>query len=61
MSIPADVRRLVLAAREVVFDSPHEAAMIELDLATEVFAELVAWDDEPDDDAAQPLPQEPTK
>lgn len=54
MSIPEDVRRLVIAARKVVFEDPTDAALDELDDAAEAFAERVAWDEEPEDDAAQP-------
>ncbi|HMO74109.1 MAG TPA: hypothetical protein PKD48_02100 [Sphingopyxis sp.] len=51
--VPADVRRLVIAAREIAFndwdgDSEEWAvARKELDDASEAFASRVPWDDEP--------------
>lgn len=51
-SLPPDVVRLVLAAREIAFGGymPMDAtARIELDAASEAFADRVPWDDEPED------------
>lgn len=47
--VPADVRRLVIAARNVAFDDgPSREALRELDQASEAFAERIPWDDEPE-------------
>lgn len=47
--LPADVVRLVIAAREVAYtDAPDPKEREELDRAVEAFAERVPWDDEPD-------------
>lgn len=47
-ALPADVRRLVIAAREVAYeDRPDKEVLRELDQAAEAFAERVPWDDEP--------------
>lgn len=51
-TVPEDVVRLVIAARVVAYDSAatiESAAAQELDQALEAFAQLVPWDDEPDD------------
>lgn len=53
--LPADIVRLVIAARIVAFefdelfagDSMARAARDELDKASEAFADRVPWDDEP--------------
>lgn len=45
--LPADVRRLVIAARVVAFEDVGMEAMAELDAASEAFADRVKWDDEP--------------
>ena len=42
-----DVARLVIAARIVAFEDQGAEAMKELELASEVFAARVPWDDEP--------------
>lgn len=44
-----DVVRLVLAARTVAFGDDHggKSGMMELDAASEQFAESVPWEDEP--------------
>lgn len=49
---PADVRRLVIAARDVAFgDQPPSRESIEaLDKASEAFASRIGWDDEPGDE-----------
>lgn len=54
--LPADVVRLVIAARAVAFDDAFltadldaNAALKELDAASEAFAARVPWEDEPDD------------
>lgn len=46
-TLPADVVRLVIAARIVAFEDQGPEAMKELDKASEAFAERVPWDDEP--------------
>jgi len=46
-AVPDDVRRLVIAARAVAFDSPTQAELRALDTASEAFASRVPWDDEP--------------
>ncbi|MFZ2252646.1 MAG: hypothetical protein WAW13_00560 [Minisyncoccia bacterium] len=49
--VPADVSRLVVAAR-LVLDAGHVGEeFAELDAAAEAFAARVLWDDEPDDGA----------
>lgn len=53
--IPADVRRLVIAARRVVFEDQGREAMSELDKASEEFASRVPWDNEPERVAAGEL------
>lgn len=74
-SLPDDVVRLVIAARQVVFGATRDLALAvdastktamaeiaELDDASEAFADRVPWDDEPQDDepgAAPPLPVAP--
>lgn len=45
--LSSDVRRLVIAARRVAFESQDRAALKELDNASEVFAARVPWEDEP--------------
>lgn len=50
--IPADVRRLVVAARVVAFEDQGTDAIKALDQASEAFADRVRWDDEP---AAPPV------
>ena len=45
-SVPADVRRLVIAARVVAFDDRSPNALKELDEASEAFAERVPWEEE---------------
>lgn len=45
--VPADVRRLVVAARKVAFEDQSREALKELDAASEAFADRVPWDDEP--------------
>lgn len=44
---PANVTRLVIAARVVAFGRRDADAIRELDQASEAFASLVPWDDEP--------------
>lgn len=49
--LPADVVRLVIAARKVAYEDPGDQALLrELDRAAEAFADRVPWDDEPEDD-----------
>lgn len=60
--LPADVSRLVIAARKVAFDAPTpenasaeyladwQRRVRELDQASEAFADRVEWDDAPDAD-----------
>lgn len=50
-TIPADVARLVVAAREAGFEDPSPERMAELIAASEAFADRVPWDDEPEDAA----------
>lgn len=47
--VPADVARLVVAARKVAFEDPSQEQLRELDIASEAFASRVPWDDEPAD------------
>jgi hypothetical protein len=42
-----EMRRLVIAARIVAFEGGGRAAVAELGEASEAFAEIVPWDDEP--------------
>ena len=46
-SLPADVVRLVVAARIVAFEDQSPEALAELDQASEAFADRVPWEDEP--------------
>jgi hypothetical protein len=55
--LPADVRRLVIAARVVAWEDQDEAAMQELRVASELFADRVVWEDQPDFDLAPTAPQ----
>lgn len=48
-SLPADVVRLVIAARVVAFTDQGPEAIKELDKASEAFADRVPWDDEPEE------------
>lgn len=50
LNLPADVIRLVCAAREVAFIGTTSEALKELDAASEAFADRVEWEDEPEDD-----------
>ncbi len=43
----ADVRRLVIAARDVAYEDPDAEKLRELDNAVEAFAERVRWDNDP--------------
>lgn len=52
--VPPDVVRLVIAARVVAFERQDAEAMRELDQASEAFAELVPWDEDPDRFRPQP-------
>lgn len=47
--LPADIIRLVIAARIVVFEDQGQEALKELGDASEEFADRVPWDDEPED------------
>lgn len=47
-ALPRDVRRLVIAAR-LALESQDDEALGELDRASEAFASLVPWNDEPED------------
>ena len=47
-AVPDDVRRLVIAARNVAFDTPTQSELRALDIASEAFASRVPWDDEPE-------------
>lgn len=49
-NLPADVVRLVIAARIVAFEDQGPEAIKELDEASEAFADRVGWDDEPMED-----------
>jgi hypothetical protein len=52
--LPADVRRLVIAARQVAFDDARSRESLnELDGASEAFADRVPWDDEPHEEDHQ--------
>lgn len=48
-AIPADVVRLVIAARIVAHEDKSPEAIKELDEASEAFADRVPWDDEPEE------------
>lgn len=53
-----DMRRLIIAARNVAFSTtPSPEALKELDAASEAFADIVPWDDEPWDEAPSPTPE----
>ena len=52
--LPADVVRLVVAARMVAFDRVSPATIAELDAASEAFASRVPWDNAPDEIPAAP-------
>lgn len=59
-ALPADVRRLVIASREVAFgdfaaEEDWEPARKELDEASEAFADRVPWEDEPEEGSEQGL------
>lgn len=54
--LPDDVRRLVIAARDVAYSDPVPETMRELDKAAEAFAERIPWDDEPDNSASPSAP-----
>lgn len=45
--LPIDVVRLVIAARKVAFGDGDDSDLRELDIASEAFADLVPWDNEP--------------
>lgn len=47
--LPDDVRRLVIAARIVAFESQDDEAIKELDAASEAFAARIPWEDEPEE------------
>lgn len=47
-----DISRLVVAARVVAFEDQSPEAIRELDRASEAFASIVPWDEEPQDRAA---------
>lgn len=47
--LPADVRRLVIAARQVAFEGATPDVLRELAHASEAFADRVPWDEEPED------------
>lgn len=59
-SVPADVARLVIAARLVVFGEqpPHAADIKALDVASEAFADRVAWEGGPESHEAPADPHE---
>lgn len=50
-ALPTDVQRLVRAARVVAFEDEDPEAKQELVDASELFADRVPWEDEPDTDA----------
>lgn len=52
--LPADVMRLVVAARRVAYEGAAEDDLRALDIAAEAFASRVPWDDEPDELPAAP-------
>lgn len=47
-----NLRRLVIAARAVCFDNQGPDALRALDKASEAFSELVAWENDPNDEVA---------
>ena len=47
-AVDDDVRRLVIAARNVAFDTPTQSELRALDIASEAFASRVPWDEEPE-------------
>lgn len=53
---PPDVRRLVIAARDVAFGGAAEGSqeLGELDKASEAFASRIPWDDDPNDEDVKP-------
>lgn len=53
--LPADVVRLVIAARRVAYEGAAEDDLRALDIAAEAFASRVPWDDEPDEIPAAPI------
>ena len=52
--LPADVVRLVIAARKIAFEDYDDTDIKELDAASEAFASRVPWEDEPEDGADSP-------
>ena len=61
-AVDDDVRRLVIAARNVAFDTPTQSELRALDIASEAFASRVPWDDEPEalatrEEAPAPRPE----
>jgi ribosomal protein S27AE len=49
-TLPADVARLVIAARHVAFGDPTDVeALKELETASEAFADRIPWEDEPEE------------
>lgn len=47
LSLPYDVRQLVIASRRVVYEDADAQNLKALDKASEAFADRVPWDDEP--------------
>ncbi len=47
-AVTAEMRRLIIAARIVAFTDNGATALIELQEASEAFASIVPWDDEPE-------------
>lgn len=57
LCLNSNVRRLVIAARNVAFeDQPSREALKELDEASEAFAALIPWEDQPEGDAENIAP-----
>jgi hypothetical protein len=54
--VTPEMRRLIIAARIVAFEDQGPASIKELDEASEAFAELVPWDDEPAPPPSPPTP-----
>ena len=50
-ALPDDVVRLVTAARMVAWEDPDPENLKELQAASELFADRVPWDDQPEDEA----------
>lgn len=51
---PADMQKLVIAARRVAYEDQSADAIKELDKAVEAFAAHVPWEDDPNDEGVEP-------